>query len=311
MKLAFVMDPISQISYKKDSTLAMMVEAQEKGHEIFYIEPNCLFFNSDKPCAEFSAISVKFQESSWYEKGENNISSLDFFDAILMRQDPPFDMDYVNNTYILEAAKKFGVKVFNDPKALRDNNEKLAILDYPSLITETIVSSSKEIIKGFIEKNSDVVIKPLGLMGGEGIRRLHHTDADLLATLDLIDQKKEKMMVQKFIPEVFEGDKRVILILGEDCGFSVNRIPQGDDFRGNLAAGGKAEVRELNDRDFEIINAIKPKLIEQGILVAGIDILGSFLTEINITSPTCFRELYDQQGINLAKDLIQQIEKTF
>ena len=311
MKLAFVMDPISQISYKKDSTLAMMVEAQEKGHEIFYIEPNCLFFNSDKPCAEFSAISVKYQESGWYEKGENNISSLDFFDAILMRQDPPFDMDYVNNTYILEAAKKFGVKVFNDPKALRDNNEKLAILDYPSLITETIVSSSKEIIKGFIEKNSDVVIKPLGLMGGEGIRRLHHTDADLLATLDLIDQKKEKMMVQKFIPEVFEGDKRVILILGEDCGFSVNRIPQGDDFRGNLAAGGKAEVRELNDRDFEIINAIKPKLIEQGILVAGIDILGSFLTEINITSPTCFRELYDQQGINLAKDLIQQIEKTF
>ena len=311
MKLAFVMDPISQISYKKDSTLAMMVEAQEKGHEIFYIEPNCLFFNSDKPCAEFSAISVKYQESGWYEKGENNISSLDFFDAILMRQDPPFDMNYVNNTYILEAAKKFGVKVFNDPKALRDNNEKLAILDYPSLITETIVSSSKEIIKGFIEKNSDVVIKPLGLMGGEGIIRLHHTDADLLTTLDLIDQKKEKMMVQKFIPEVFEGDKRVILILGEDCGFSVNRIPQGDDFRGNLAAGGKAEVRELNDRDFEIINAIKPKLIEQGILVAGIDILGSFLTEINITSPTCFRELYDQQGINLAKDLIQQIEKTF
>ena len=311
MKLAFVMDPISQISYKKDSTLAMMVEAQEKGHEIFYIEPNCLFFNSDKPCAEFSAITVKYQESGWYEKGENNISSLDFFDAILMRQDPPFDMDYVNNTYILEAAKKFGVKVFNDPKALRDNNEKLAILDYPSLITETIVSSSKEIIKGFIEKNSDVVIKPLGLMGGEGIIRLHHTDADLLTTLDLIDQKKEKMMVQKFIPEVFEGDKRVILILGEDCGFSVNRIPQGDDFRGNLAAGGKAEVRELNDRDFEIINAIKPKLIEQGILVAGIDILGSFLTEINITSPTCFRELYDQQGINLAKDLIQQIEKTF
>ena len=311
MKLAFVMDPISQISYKKDSTLAMMVEAQEKGHEIFYIEPNCLFFNSDKPCAEFSAISVKYQESSWYEKGENNISSLDFFDAILMRQDPPFDMDYVNNTYILEAAKKFGVKVFNDPKALRDNNEKLAILDYPSLITETIVSSSKEIIKGFIERNSEVVIKPLGLMGGEGIRRLHHTDADLLTTLDLIDQKKEKMMVQKFIPEVFEGDKRVILISGEDCGFSVNRIPQGDDFRGNLAAGGKAEVRELNDRDFEIISAIKPKLIEQGILVAGIDILGSFLTEINITSPTCFRELYDQQGINLAKDLIQQIEKTF
>ena len=311
MKLAFVMDPISQISYKKDSTLAMMVEAQEKGHEIFYIEPNCLFFNSDKPCAEFSTISVKYEESSWYEKGENTISSLDFFDAILMRQDPPFDMDFINNTYILEAATKLGVKVFNHPKALRDNNEKLAILDYPSLITNTIVSSSKEIIKDFIDKNSEVVIKPLGLMGGEGIKRLHHEDSDLLETLDLIDQKKEKMMIQKFIPEVFEGDKRVILISGEDCGFSVTRIPQGDDFRGNLAAGGKAEVRELNDRDLEIVNAIKPKLIKNGILVAGIDILGSFLTEINITSPTCFRELYDQQGLNLAKDLIEQIEKAF
>ncbi len=311
MKLAFVMDPISQISYKKDSTLAMMVEAQEKGHEIFYIEPNCLFFNSNRPSAEFSAISVEYEESSWYEKEENNISSLDFFDAILMRQDPPFDMNYVNNTYILEAASKLGVKVFNNPKALRDNNEKLAILDYPSLITDTIVSSSKEVIKDFVEINSEVVIKPLGLMGGEGIRRLHHEDADLLETLDLIDQKKEKIMVQKFIPEVFEGDKRVILVSGEDCGFSVTRIPQGDDFRGNLAAGGKAEVRELNDRDFEIINAIKPKLIEQGILVAGIDILGSFLTEINITSPTCFRELYDQQGINLAKNLIEKIEQAF
>jgi len=305
------MDPISQISYKKDSTLAMMVEAQEKGHEIFYIEPDCLFFNADKPCAEFSPISVKYEESSWYEKGENNISSLDFFDAILMRQDPPFDMDFINNTYILEAATKFGVKVFNDPKALRDNNEKLAILDYPSLITDTIVSSSKEIIKDFVDKNSEVVIKPLGLMGGEGIKRLHHKDLDLLETLDLIDQKKEKMMIQKFIPEVFEGDKRVILISGEDCGFSVTRIPQGDDFRGNLAAGGKAEVRELNDRDFEIVNAIKPKLIKNGIMVAGIDILGSFLTEINITSPTCFRELYDQKGINLAKDMIEKIEKAF
>ena len=311
MKLAFVMDPISNISYRKDSTLAMMIEAQERGHEIFYIEPNCLFFDSDKPCAEYSSISVKYEESNWYEKGENKTASLDFFDAILMRQDPPFNMDYINNTYILESAEKLGVKVFNDPKTLRDSNEKLAILDYPSLITNTIVSSSKEIIKDFIDRNSEVVIKPLGLMGGEGIKRLHKKDVDLLKTLESIDKKKEKMMVQKFIPEVFEGDKRVILISGEDCGFSVTRIPQGDDFRGNLAAGGKAEVRELNERDFEIINAIKPKLIEQGILVAGIDILGSFLTEINITSPTCFRELYDQQGINLAKDLIEQIEKAF
>ena len=311
MKLAFVMDPISKISYGKDSTLAMMIEAQEKKHEIFYIEPNCLFLILINLVQNFLLFQLSMMNLTGTKKEKNKTASLDFFDAILMRQDPPFNMDYINNTYILEAASKLGVKVFNDPKVLRDNNEKLAILDYPSLITDTIVSSSKEIIKDFIDKNSEVVIKPLGLMGGEGIRRFHREDTDLLETLDFIDQKKEKMMVQKFIPEVFEGDKRVILISGEDCGFSVTRIPQGDDFRGNLAAGGKAEVRELNDRDFEIVNAIKPKLIKQGILVAGIDILGSFLTEINITSPTCFRELYDQQGINLAKDLIEQIEKAF
>ena len=311
MKLAFVMDPISKIAYKKDSTLAMMIEAQQSEHEIYYVEPHDLYFDMEIPSCITSSISVQYEELEWFQKDTPFVTGLDFFDVILMRQDPPFDMNYVNNTYILEAALNLGVKVFNNPAALRDDNEKLSILRYPNLITQTIVSSSKSIIEKFINNHNEVVIKPLGLMGGQGIERIKLGDKNLDNLLNKISEKQEKMMIQKFIPEVFEGDKRVILISGEHCGFSVTRIPQGDDFRGNLAAGGKAEVRELNDRDLEIVSAIKPKLIEQRVLVAGIDILGSFLTEINITSPTCFRELYDQQGINLAKDLIQQIEQTF
>ncbi len=311
MKLAFVMDPISKISYKKDSTLAMMIEAQQAEHEIYYVEPNDLYFDMEIPSCITSSISVQYKESGWFQKDTPFVTGLDFFDVILMRQDPPFDMNYVNNTYILEAALNLGVKVFNNPAALRDDNEKLSILRYPNLITQTIVSSSKSIIEKFINNHNEVVIKPLGLMGGQGIERTKLGDKNLDNLLNKIREKQEKMMIQKFIPEVFEGDKRVLLIDGEDCGFAVSRIPQGDDFRGNLAAGGKAEVVELNERDKEIIQSIKPDLEKKGIMIAGIDILGNYLTEINITSPTCFRELMDIKEINLAKKLIEKIESNF
>lgn len=311
MKLAFVMDPISKISYKKDSTLAMMIEAQQAEHEIYYVEPNDLYFDMEIPSCITSSISVQYKESGWFQKDTPFVTGLDFFDVILMRQDPPFDMNYVNNTYILEAALNLGVKVFNNPAALRDDNEKLSILRYPNLITQTIVSSSKSIIEKFINNHNEVVIKPLGLMGGQGIERIKLGDKNLDNLLNKIREKQEKMMIQKFIPEVFEGDKRVLLIDGEDCGFAVSRIPQGDDFRGNLAAGGKAEVVELNERDKEIIQSIKPDLEKKGIMIAGIDILGNYLTEINITSPTCFRELMDIKEINLAKKLIEKIESNF
>ena len=311
MKLAFVMDPISKIAYKKDSTLAMMIEAQQSEHEIYYVEPHDLYFDMEIPSCITSSISVQYKESGWFQKDTPFVTGLDFFDVILMRQDPPFDMNYVNNTYILEAALNLGVKVFNNPAALRDDNEKLSILRYPNLITQTIVSSSKSIIEKFINNHNEVVIKPLGLMGGQGIERIKLGDKNLDNLLNKISEKQEKMMIQKFIPEVFEGDKRVLLIDGEDCGFAVSRIPQGDDFRGNLAAGGKAEVVELNERDKEIIQSIKPDLEKKGIMIAGIDILGNYLTEINITSPTCFRELMDIKEINLAKKLIEKIESNF
>ena len=311
MKLAFVMDPISKIAYKKDSTLAMMIEAQQSEHEIYYVEPHDLYFDMEIPSCITSSISVQYKESGWFQKDTPFVTGLDFFDVILMRQDPPFDMNYVNNTYILEAALNLGVKVFNNPAALRDDNEKLSILRYPNLITQTIVSSSKSIIEKFINNHNEVVIKPLGLMGGQGIERIKLGDKNLDNLLNKISEKQEKMMIQKFIPEVFEGDKRVLLIDGEDCGFAVSRIPQGDDFRGNLAAGGKAEVVELNERDQEIIQSIKPDLEKKGIMIAGIDILGNYLTEINITSPTCFRELMEIKEINLAKKLIEKIESNF
>ena len=311
MKLAFVMDPISKIAYKKDSTLAMMIEAQQSEHEIYYVEPHDLYFDMEIPSCITSSISVQYEELEWFQKDTPFVTGLDFFDVILMRQDPPFDMNYVNNTYILEAALNLGVKVFNNPAALRDDNEKLSILRYPNLITQTIVSSSKSIIEKFINNHNEVVIKPLGLMGGQGIERIKLGDKNLDNLLNKISEKQEKMMIQKFIPEVFEGDKRVLLIDGEDCGFAVSRIPQGDDFRGNLAAGGKAEVVELNERDKEIIQSIKPDLEKKGIMIAGIDILGNYLTEINITRPTGFRELMDIKEINLAKKLIEKIESNF
>ena len=285
MKLAFVMDPISKISYKKDSTLAMMIEAQRSEHEIYYVEPNDLYFDMEIPSCITSSISVQYKESGWFQKDTPFVTGLDFFDVILMRQDPPFDMNYVNNTYILEAALNLGVKVFNNPAALRDDNEKLSILRYPNLITQTIVSSSKSIIEKFINNHNEVVIKPLGLMGGQGIERIKLGDKNLDNLLNKISEKQEKMMIQKFIPEVFEGDKRVLLIDGEDCGFAVSRIPQGDDFRGNLAAGGKAEVVELNERDKEIIQSIKPDLEKKGIMTMQFYLPSKFNKD-NIPSPS-------------------------
>ena len=310
MKIAFVMDPISEISYKKDSTLAMMIEAQILGHEIFYIEPEDLFLEANKALCLYSPITVEYNAQSWFVLKESRKGSLNIFDVILMRQDPPFDMGFIQNTYILEKANNKNTLVVNNPSALRNRNEKLSILNYPDLISDTLVSSSFQILEDFIQKHKEVVLKPLGLMGGEKIARVNASMTDLNQIVrDLTEEGREKIMAQKFIEEVFEGDKRVLLIDGEHFGKAVIRIPQGDDFRGNLAAGARAQVVDLSERDIEIVDALKKDLINQGVVLAGIDIVGSFLTEINITSPTCLRELNDMGDINLAKKFIERLEK--
>ena len=249
MKLAFVMDPISQISYKKDSTLAMMVEAQEKGHEIFYIEPDCLFFNADKPCAEFSPISVKYEESSWYEKGENTISSLDFFDAILMRQDPPFNMAYISATHILEKLSS-STLIVNNPFEVRNSPEKIFVTNFSHLMPKTLISRNIDAIKEFRNQFKDIIIKPLYGNGGQGVFHILPEDENLNSILEMFFiQNKEPLMIQEYLKDVRNGDKRIILLNGEAVG-AINRVPKSGESRSNMHVGGKPEKTELSQRKF-------------------------------------------------------------
>lgn len=309
MKIAVVMDPISKINYKKDSTLLLLNEAQKRNHQLFYIEPQDLFFKGDIPSAICSDISVKMNPENWFALENEREISIKDVDVVLMRQDPPFDMEYVVNTYILEAAEQEGVHVINKPSTLRSFNEKISILEYLEFCTETIVSSNRNIITNFIKKNKKVVLKPLNLMGGQGVIKLDNNDKDLQDSIsNATDNHKQKVMVQTFIDKVYEGDRRILIIDGMPSEFAVVRTPSDGEFRGNLAAGGIATTEILNDRDKFIAKSLSSDLIKRGVSVAGIDIVGGYLTEINITCPTCFRELKDQQGINLASNFFDYVE---
>jgi glutathione synthase len=309
MKIAVVMDPISKINYKKDSTLLLLNEAQKRNHQLFYIEPQDLFFKGDVPSAICSDISVKMNPENWFSLENEREISIKDVDVVLMRQDPPFDMEYVVNTYILEAAEQEGVHVINKPSTLRSFNEKISILEYLEFCTETIVSSNRNIITNFIKKNKKVVLKPLNLMGGQGVIKLDNNDKDLQDSIsNATDNNKQKVMVQTFIDKVYEGDRRILIIDGMPSEFAVVRTPSDGEFRGNLAAGGIATTEILNDRDKFIAKSLSSDLIKRGVSIAGIDIVGGYLTEINITCPTCFRELQDQQGINLASNFFDYVE---
>ncbi|MDA9637037.1 glutathione synthase [SAR86 cluster bacterium] len=309
MKIAVVMDPISKINYKKDSTLLLLNEAQKRNHQLFYIEPQDLFFKGDIPSAICSDISVKMNPENWFALENEREISIKDVDVVLMRQDPPFDMEYVVNTYILEAAEQEGVHVINKPSTLRSFNEKISILEYLEFCTETIVSSNRNIITNFIKKNKKVVLKPLNLMGGQGVIKLDNNDKNLQDNIsNATENHKQKVMVQTFIDKVYEGDRRILIIDGMPSQFAVVRTPSDGEFRGNLAAGGIATTEILNDRDKFIAKSLSSDLIKRGVSIAGIDIVGGYLTEINITCPTCFRELQDQQGINLASNFFDYVE---
>ncbi len=309
MKIAVVMDPISNIDFKKDSTLLLIYEAQKRNHDVFYIESNNLFFHGKDACALSSKIEVKMDPKSWFSLDEENRIFLKDLDVIFMRQDPPFDMGYINNTYVLDSAENDGVRIYNKPSSLRNFNEKISILEYLKFCTETIVTSDKNLILNFIEKYKDVVAKPLNLMGGQGIEKINFNQNDLIDKLKKVTKDfKEKIMVQKFIERVYEGDKRILVINGRPSEYAVVRTPAMGEFKGNLAAGGIASIEKLNKIELNIASEIAPKLKERGILIAGLDIVGDFLTEINITCPTCFRELLDQKGINLMEEVFDFVE---
>ena len=310
MKLGVVMDPIESINFKKDSTLAMMIEAQSKGHEIFYITPNALFINSGIAFASSAKIEVKDNPSDWFSLEEEKIIKLSELNSILMRQDPPFNSDYIYNTYVLEMASREGVNIFNNPRSLRDCNEKVYASEFPQCCTKHLVTSNKLLLSQFVEEYKDTVIKPLDGMGGASIFRLKKNEPNLNVILETITHHfTQKVMIQEYIPQISEGDKRILVINGEPMGAAIARIPAEGELRGNLAAGASAVAKSLSERDIWICKEVGPSLVKKGLLLVGLDIIGDYLTEINVTSPTCFKEYKELCDIDVAKAFINSVEE--
>jgi len=310
MKLGVVMDPIESINFKKDSTLAMMIEAQSKGHEIFYITPNALFIDSGIAFASSAKIEVKDNPSDWFSLEEEKIIKLSELNSILMRQDPPFNSDYIYNTYVLEMASREGVNIFNNPRSLRDCNEKVYASEFPQCCTKHLVTSNKLLLSQFVEEYKDTVIKPLDGMGGASIFRLKKNEPNLNVILETITHHfTQKVMIQEYIPQISEGDKRILVINGEPMGAAIARIPAEGELRGNLAAGASAVAKSLSERDIWICKEVGPSLVKKGLLLVGLDIIGDYLTEINVTSPTCFKEYKELCDIDVAKAFINSVEE--
>ena len=310
MKLGIVMDPIETINFKKDSTLAMMIEAQRKGHEIIYITPDSLFINSGISYASSNKMEVRNDPSDWFTKEEETIIELSELDSILMRQDPPFNSGYIYNTYVLEMAARQGVNIFNNPRSLRDCNEKVYATEFPQCCTKHLVTSRKDFLTDFVLENKDTVIKPLDGMGGASIFRVKANDPNLNVILETItDHFTEKVMIQEFIPEITEGDKRILIVDGKPMSASIARVPAEGELRGNLAAGASAVAKSLSDRDLWICEEVGPSLVEKGLLLVGLDIIGDYLTEINVTSPTCFKEYKELCDIDVAEIFIESVEE--
>ena len=310
MKLGVVMDPIDSINFKKDSTLAMMIEAQERNHEIIYMTSNSLFINSGEASAISSRVEVRNDPSDWFSLDDREEIKLSDLDAILMRQDPPFNSDYIYNTYILEMASRSGVNVFNNPKSLRDCNEKVFATEFPQCCTKHLVSSEKSLLIDFVNNYEDTVIKPLDGMGGASIFRIKKSDPNLNVILETVTKHfSEKVMIQEYIAEISEGDKRILVINGKPMDAAIARIPAEGELRGNLAAGASAVAKSLSERDLWICNEVGPSLVEKGLVLVGLDIIGDFLTEINVTSPTCFKEYKELCDIDVAKKFIDSVEE--
>lgn len=309
VQAAVIMDPIESIHTYKDSTFAMLLEAQRRSWNIHYIRPNSLYVIDGKPYAQVANLTVRDQSSDWHALGDFSDQELSEFDIILMRKDPPFNMEYIYTTYVLGLAQNAGSLVINHPSALRNCNEKFSITNFPSLCAPTLTTCDRNRINIFIEQHGDVVVKPLDAMGGESIFRVSPSDPNKNSIIDQITAKGSKtIMAQRFIPEIKQGDKRILIINGEPIPYALARIPVSGEFRGNLAAGGIGQGVPLSEQDRQICTEIKASLVENGILFAGIDVIGSYLTEINITSPTCIRELDTQYDMNICSILFDHIE---
>ena len=320
VKIAVIMDPLESLSLKKDSTLAIIRAAQMRGHEVSYLMQEDLFYadNLVKCCARRLQLTEAFVESldpsvvtdtPWYEAGEENSTPLDYFDVVFMRKDPPFDMNYIYITYLLERAESQGVLVINNPASLRNCNEKFFATKFAEYCPPLIVSSRADLLNQFREEQANVVFKPLDGMGGSGVFRVMAGDPNSAVVLEtLTDNGRVPIMGQKFLPDISNGDKRVLLVNGEAVPFALARIPSAGEARGNLAAGGTGVGQELTERDWQIARAVGPELQRLGLSFVGIDIIGDYLTEVNVTCPTCIRELDTQYCLDIAGMLMDHVE---
>jgi len=314
MEILFVCDPLESFKIYKDTTFAMMREAQRRGHSIVACEPRHLLWERGGVVqAHMRHITLTGHEERWFHEAprtpEQRLRALKDFDAIVMRKDPPFDSEFFYATHLLEQAEREGAKVFNKPRALRDHPEKLAILEFPQFIGPTLVTRDAEEIRRFHAEHEDIILKPLDGMGGMGIFRVKADGLNLGGIIETLNKDgAETVMVQKFLPAIAQGDKRVLVIGGKPVPFCLARIPQGNEVRGNLAVGGKGVAQPLSDADRRIAEGLGPILAARGLLLVGLDVIGDSLTEINVTSPTCFQEISDQTGFDVAAMFVDALE---
>ncbi|MBL0150435.1 MAG: glutathione synthase [Ideonella sp.] len=316
MKLLFVADPLESFKTYKDTTFSMMREAARRGHQIWACEPADLVWVRGARVVARDARAITLtgddtsHERAWFNVVAEGELALADTQAVIMRKDPPFDSEYFYATHLLSQAERDGARVFNSPAALRDHPEKLAILEFPQFIGPTLVTRSADAVRAFHAEHQDIILKPLDGMGGMGIFRVGPDGLNLGSITETLNKDgAQTLMVQKYLPEIIRGDKRVLVIGGEPVPFCLARIPQGSEIRGNLAAGGKGVAQPLSDRDREIASALGPILAARGLLLVGLDVIGDSLTEINVTSPTCFQEITQQTGFDVAHMFINALEK--
>ena len=310
IKLGIVMDPIESIKPYKDSSLAMLLAAQKKAWALYYIQQGGLYLLDNAVKADVNPIKVFDDDQNWFELGKPATIDGADLDVILMRIDPPFDMEYIYTTYLLEMIEKQGSLIVNKPSSLRDANEKLFATQFPQCCTDVLVSRDTQKIRQFIERFKDVILKPLDGMGGQSIFRVSPTDANLSVILEtMIKAGQHTIMAQKFIPEITQGDKRILMVNGEVIPYTLARIPAKGETRGNIAAGGTGKAMPITERERWIANEVGPTLKKMGILFAGLDVIGDYLTEINVTSPTCIREIDAAYHLDIAGQLMNCIEK--
>jgi glutathione synthase len=306
----FVVDPLDELKESKDSSIAMMREMHRRGHRIWTCEIGDLLWHDGAVQALATRLDVMPQGAEWFARLETLRRTLESFDVVLMRKDPPFDQEYLVATYLLEAAVRRGARVFNDPRALRDHNEKFAIAEFSHYAPPTLVTRNPESIREFHAEHRDIVVKPLDGMGGRGVFRIAAADPNLGVILETVTHGGSRtVMAQRFIPEIAAGDKRILLVGGRPVPYALARLPRPGESRGNLAAGGIPHAQPLSERDRAIAAALGPALADRGLLLVGLDVIGDYLTEINVTSPTCFVEIKRETGFNVAVMFVEALER--